>query len=212
MFGKILQQVAGSQIGQTVGRMASKPMVQALGRNATKVGGGVVDYGKEMVGGILNPQSLGMTAVGMAPMFIMQAQAQAQYDQQQQQQAQAQQIPQQIPDASMGSVYSTAPQGGPPPDAMAQQMLRQQTAPIQQAPPPGYASGIPAQSQQSGGDMGAIQDMTVAAGNPASAGLPQVDPETISYERKRIKRQLELNSFYDSALNQLRNKQRAEEP
>jgi len=210
MIGKLLQQVAGSQIGQTVGRMASKPLVQRIGGVASRVGGGAVDYGKQMVGGIVNPQALGMTAVGMTPMVLMQMQAG------QQQEAMAQQMEQQmpqqqVPDSSMGSVYSTSTFGGPPPDAMAQMQLQQQTAPVPQAPQPGYASGVPGQSQQSGGDMGAVVDMANAVSNPANAGFPQVDPETISYERKRIKRQLELNAFYDSALNQLRNKQRAEE-
>lgn len=197
MIGKLLQQAAGSQIGQTVGRMANKPLVQKLGGAATKVGGGALEYGKQMVGAVVNPQAIGMTAVGMAPMVVMQMQAQ-------------QAMPQD-PNAGMGMEVAPTPV---PPDAMTQQMMQQQTAAIPEAPPPGYASSIPMQSRQNGGDMGAVQDMATVARNPAAngAGLPQVDPETLSRERQRLKRQSELNNFYDYALNQLRSKQRAEEP
>lgn len=200
MIGKLLQQVAGSQIGQSVGRMASKPLVQKLGSGAAKVGGGAFNYGKEMVGAVVNPASIGMTAVGMAPMVVMQMQA----GQQQQAMDAAMQMPDPMASGMGGGM-------GQSPDAMAQMQLQQQTAAMPEAPPPGYASGVPMQTRQSGGDMNAVQDMAVAATNPANAGLPQVDPETISRERQRLQRQVELNTFYDHALNQLRNKQRAEE-
>lgn len=200
MIGKLLQQVAGSQIGQSVGRMASKPLVQKLGSGAAKVGGGALDYGKQMVGAVVNPASIGMTAVGMAPMVVMQMQAG--------QQQQAMDAAMQMPDPMVSGMGGGM---GQSPDAMAQMQLQQQTAAMPEAPPPGYASGVPMQTRQSGGDMNAVQDMAVAATNPANAGLPQVDPETISRERQRLQRQVELNTFYDHALNQLRNKQRAEE-
>lgn len=200
MIGKLLQQVAGSQIGQSVGRMASKPLVQKLGSGAAKVGGGALDYGKQMIGAVVNPASIGMTAVGMAPMVVMQMQAG--------QQQQAMDAAMQMPDPMVSGMGGGM---GQSPDAMAQMQLQQQTAAMPEAPPPGYASGVPMQTRQSGGDMNAVQDMAVAATNPANAGLPQVDPETISRERQRLQRQVELNTFYDHALNQLRNKQRAEE-
>lgn len=200
MIGKLLRQVAGSQIGQSVGRMASKPLVQKLGSGAAKVGSGAFNYGKEMVGAVVNPASIGMTAVGMAPMVVMQMQAG--------QQQQAMDAAMQMPDPMVSGMGGGM---GQSPDAMAQMQLQQQTAAMPEAPPPGYASGVPMQARQSGGDMNAVQDMAVAATNPANAGLPQVDPETISRERQRLKRQVELNTFYDHALNQLRNKQRAEE-
>lgn len=204
MIGKLLQQVAGSQIGQSVGRMASKPLVQKLGSGAAKVGSGALDYGKQMVGAVVNPASIGMTAVGMAPMVVMQMQAG--------QQQQAMDAAMQMPDPMASGMGGGMGGGmGQSPDAMAQMQLQQQTAAMPEAPPPGYASGVPMQTRQSGGDMNAVQDMAVAATNPANAGLPQVDPETISRERQRLQRQVELNTFYDHALNQLRNKQRAEE-
>lgn len=172
--GAAARAIGGMAAKTGVQRLANAGAVQAIGGMAGKAGEQVVGYGKRAMGAALSPEMLAGTAVSMAPMIAMQA-------------------------AYMSSQPSV--DTNIPPDAYAGQQLQAQTMGIPDAPPPGFASGVAMQSQQSGGGM-------YMAADAASTAPPQVDPETIARERKRLQRQSELNAFYDSALGQLRDKQR----